>query len=242
MSGECANQVRGEYADLERAFREGEGEEKESYEKLCREHIEKYVSSAASYIQETELNKRVSHWRKKLEPLLSLHKKRPPFQLKQTSLQILQKFSSSCSLLPFHSIVEGMQHFQVARTFVATLQLINNGNLRLEDKQNLQFAFLNDNVKDLQENFLPPPPPTSTSTSTSSSTSASTSSSSQPKRLEEELGEEELGGEEEEEEEEGDKITQKKEKRKKHQKVSKKTKKNSKQTNVNKREELLSIF
>eukprot|EP01091_Cochliopodium_minus_P014405 TRINITY_DN4885_c0_g1_i1.p1 TRINITY_DN4885_c0_g1~~TRINITY_DN4885_c0_g1_i1.p1 ORF type:complete len:631 (+),score=246.45 TRINITY_DN4885_c0_g1_i1:97-1989(+) len=81
----------GQYADIEKAFNTQEEGGVDSYEKMCREHIEKYISSASSYIQESELSKRVTNWRNKLEPLIQRQKERPIFVIKDYSSQILSR-------------------------------------------------------------------------------------------------------------------------------------------------------
>ena len=43
-----------------------------TYESLCRRHIENFMKGAENYARETGLSERVSHWTKKIEPILNV--------------------------------------------------------------------------------------------------------------------------------------------------------------------------
>ncbi|KAL6040763.1 Condensin-2 complex subunit H2, partial [Balamuthia mandrillaris] len=124
----------------------------ESYEDLCRRHIENYLSSAEAFAVETSLSKRVGQWKSKLEPILEEQSLHPNFDIHDYGERILERFPVRKMVPPreqqqeddpqadeeeerqgvvvgFESLVDGDEVYEVCRKFAAILQLANNGNI-----------------------------------------------------------------------------------------------------------------
>ena len=124
---------------LREGFRLGESVEGEtsvvqSYEDLCRQHIENYLAGAEAYAVETSLSRRVEEWKSKLEPLLEDQEKRPQFDIHSYGESILGRFEKADRHegddMQFEELVtEEPTTFEICRIFAATLQLANNGNV-----------------------------------------------------------------------------------------------------------------
>ncbi|CAM9162341.1 unnamed protein product [Pylaiella littoralis] len=157
---------------LEDAFRN----KPQTYEDLCRTHIEAFMRGTEKYAHETQLSKRVGAWQEKLEPLMerrapSRRQKRQTFDIHAYGQSVLSRVASALTseqrakattavkgaeakettnnsaaasseegakgaepdlpLVDFGVVVAGKEHFDVCRLFLASLQLANNGNVRL---------------------------------------------------------------------------------------------------------------
>eukprot|EP00903_Cladosiphon_okamuranus_P019919 g18306.t1 len=154
---------------LEDAFRE----KPQTYEDVCRSHIEAFMHGTEKYAHETNLSKRVEAWQEKLEPLMESQEKRQTFDIhvygqsvlsrvasvltpaqrdrattavKGTEAKVADSSDSSVAssgddgnagselelpLVDFGVVVAGKERFDVCRLFLASLQLANNGNVRL---------------------------------------------------------------------------------------------------------------
>ncbi|CAM9486123.1 unnamed protein product [Choristocarpus tenellus] len=147
---------------LEDAFRDAP----QTYEDLCRSHIEAFMRGTEHYAHETQLSRRVGAWQNKLEPLMRRQEKREAFDIHRYSQAILGrvttvlnpsapkitggkktevKLGDICrgmktipkdAIVPFAEVVAGREQFDVCRLFLASLQLANNGNVRLRHGDN----------------------------------------------------------------------------------------------------------
>ncbi|KAI3928029.1 hypothetical protein MKW98_023630 [Papaver atlanticum] len=110
--------------------------ELEDFEDLCRSHLDDLLASIAETEKQTELATRVSTWKQRIEQTLEDQDLRPPFDIHEYGERVLNKLSleadsASCSGIPFTDVVKGNEKHDVARTFSALLQLVNNGNVDL---------------------------------------------------------------------------------------------------------------
>ncbi|CAB1110484.1 unnamed protein product [Ectocarpus sp. CCAP 1310/34] len=152
---------------LEGAFRN----KPQTYEDLCRNHIEAFMRGTEKYAHETQLSKRVGAWQEKLEPLMESQEKRQAFDIHAYGQSVLSRVASVLTpaqrarahtavkgvqpkmadnsagspeeavqadtaepevpLVDFGTVVAGKERFDVCRLFLASLQLANNGNVRL---------------------------------------------------------------------------------------------------------------
>ncbi|KAF8017480.1 hypothetical protein BT93_H2605 [Corymbia citriodora subsp. variegata] len=104
-------------------------------EDLCRSHLDALLTSIAESEKQTELAARVSMWKQKIEHNLEEQDSRPPFDIHGYSEKILEKLSVEAdqrNAVSFADIVQGQEKHDVARTFSALLQLVNNGDVDLE--------------------------------------------------------------------------------------------------------------
>jgi condensin-2 complex subunit H2 len=100
----------------------------QSYEDLCRSHVEQYLANAQNFVQETSLGLRIADWNKRIMPLLEEQDARPAFDIRQYGEKIMKdRFPSegheiTCSDLMGKNSVPA---FEVCRNFVAVLQLVS---------------------------------------------------------------------------------------------------------------------
>ncbi|XVF38754.1 hypothetical protein REPUB_Repub20aG0129000 [Reevesia pubescens] len=106
-----------------------------SLEDLCRSHLDALLASIAESEKQTELAARVSSWKQKIEYNLEEQDSHPPFDIHEYSERILDKLSledNNGDVMPFSGVVKGQEKHDVARTFSALLQLVNNGDVDLD--------------------------------------------------------------------------------------------------------------
>ncbi|XP_073061221.1 condensin-2 complex subunit H2-like [Primulina eburnea] len=105
-----------------------------SLEDLCRTHLDSLLASLSESEKQTELASRVSTWKQRIEKNLEEQDARPPFDIHKYGERILDKLSMEqdhSSTSSFGDIVGGQEKHDVARTFSALLQLVNNGDVDL---------------------------------------------------------------------------------------------------------------
>ncbi|MCO5612026.1 hypothetical protein L7F22_066288 [Adiantum nelumboides] len=120
-------------------------------EELCQAQLDAVLKKHAESEKLTELANRVVSWNKKIEKHLAIQDAHPPFDihaygeriLDRLSLQDHDELGPSDVQKPFTDIVAGLEKHEVARTFAALLQLVNNGNVALEkgSKSNMPECF-----------------------------------------------------------------------------------------------------
>ncbi|XVF62558.1 hypothetical protein PTKIN_Ptkin09bG0017800 [Pterospermum kingtungense] len=106
-----------------------------SLEDLCRSHLDALLASIAESEKQTELAARVSSWKQKIEHNLEEQESHPPFDIHEYGERILDKLSLEAedgNAMPFSDVVKGQEKHDVARTFSALLQLVNNGDVDLD--------------------------------------------------------------------------------------------------------------
>ncbi|XP_047334214.1 condensin-2 complex subunit H2 [Impatiens glandulifera] len=106
-----------------------------SLEDLCRSHLDALLASIAETEERTELATRVSTWKQRIEQNLEEQESRPEFDIHEYGERVLDKLSSQAGekpVLSYGDIVRGQEKHEVARTFSALLQLVNNRNVDLE--------------------------------------------------------------------------------------------------------------
>ncbi|ERN03322.1 condensin-2 complex subunit H2 isoform X1 [Amborella trichopoda] len=115
-----------------------------SLEDLCRAHLDALLASIAESEKQTELAARVSTWKQKIEHNLEEQDSHPPFDIHAYGERLIEKLSldpKRNSGLPFTDIVGGQEKHEVARSFSALLQLVNNGNVVLDKVSSNGAAF-----------------------------------------------------------------------------------------------------
>ncbi|KAL2464159.1 Condensin-2 complex subunit H2 [Forsythia ovata] len=105
-----------------------------SLEDLCRSHLDSLLASLAETEKQTELATRVSTWKQRIEQNLEEQDTRPPFDIHEYGDRVLDKLSmegDEGKAMSFGDVVRGQEKHDVARTFSALLQLVNNGDVDL---------------------------------------------------------------------------------------------------------------
>lgn len=106
-----------------------------SLEDLCRSHLDALLASIAESEKQTELAARVSTWKQRIETNLEEQDSRPPFDIHEYGDRVLEKLSVEAdiaSTMSFADVVRGQEKHDVARTFSALLQLVNNGSVDIQ--------------------------------------------------------------------------------------------------------------
>eukprot|EP01060_Flectonema_neradi_P017790 TRINITY_DN24627_c0_g1_i1.p1 TRINITY_DN24627_c0_g1~~TRINITY_DN24627_c0_g1_i1.p1 ORF type:complete len:646 (+),score=154.86 TRINITY_DN24627_c0_g1_i1:80-2017(+) len=87
--------------------------------------------------EEAALYQRVSKWQDRLEPLLEEQARRPAFNIGTYMERLLNVFSDDQKKITFQDLVSSCCSgtWEVSRFFLASLQLANTGNIRLEIKR-----------------------------------------------------------------------------------------------------------
>ncbi|KAM7257682.1 hypothetical protein ACFE04_013423 [Oxalis oulophora] len=120
-----------------------------SLEDLCRSHLDALLASIAETEKQTELAARVSSWKQKIEHNLDEQDSRPPFDIHEYGERVLDKLSESDNgnVMAFTDVVRGQEKHDIARTFSALLQLVNNGDVELDKcgVQNETFCYTSTN-------------------------------------------------------------------------------------------------
>ncbi|KAI3694280.1 hypothetical protein L1987_77244 [Smallanthus sonchifolius] len=101
-------------------------------EDLCRSHLDSLLIAETE--KQTALAARVSTWKQKIEQNMDEQDARPPFDIHEYGQRTLDKLSLKSdeeNSLSFSDVVRGQEKHDVARTFSALLQLVNNGNVEL---------------------------------------------------------------------------------------------------------------
>ncbi len=120
----------------------------QSYEELCKRHLEKYMRSTDRHALDSRRIQRVNEWQTKINPVLTMQAKRSKYDIYQYGENLISHLSrypnrnrraSSASQEPvpvnFATIAERKPTHEVCRLFLATLQLANMGNIEIEDQK-----------------------------------------------------------------------------------------------------------
>ncbi|KAL8486197.1 hypothetical protein ACS0TY_023047 [Phlomoides rotata] len=106
----------------------------ENLSDLCRSHLDSLLATLAENEKQTEMAARVSTWKQRIEQNLEEQDARPSFDIHKYGERVLDKLSKESDdehALSFTDVVKGQEKHDVARTFSALLQLVNNGDVDL---------------------------------------------------------------------------------------------------------------
>ncbi|KAG2490519.1 hypothetical protein HYH03_011140 [Edaphochlamys debaryana] len=126
----------------------------QSYEELCRAHMESMMRAAAAREVQSDLARRVGSWRQRIDPVLQAEESRPQFDIQDYGERIIGRLEGikvaaeePLPALPpldpsadaraaegavvFSRVAAGLAPFEISRLFSAMLQLINNRNVEI---------------------------------------------------------------------------------------------------------------
>ncbi|EFJ31951.1 hypothetical protein SELMODRAFT_408312 [Selaginella moellendorffii] len=108
-----------------------------SFEKLCHATRDSVMQTLVEAELRAELASRVSNWKVKVEASLAKQDARPAFDIHVYGERIIERClheapEQSDGVSSFTQIVKGQDSHDVARSFAALLQLVNNGNVLIE--------------------------------------------------------------------------------------------------------------
>jgi condensin-2 complex subunit H2 len=146
-----------------------------AFEELCRAHIRAFAKGAENYRAETNLTKRVGDWQSKLAPILEEEAARPEFDIhvygehvintikKNTDHGGAVKGDKTNHRTHFSSVTQAKKHYDVCRLFLASLSLVNGGNVKFNADEGrvmapdtLVIELLNSSVDRPMETYLAP--------------------------------------------------------------------------------------
>ena len=126
----------------------GSMDEDETFESLCRAHINAFAKGAEKYAIETQLSARVTDWQGRLRSILDEESIRPHFDIHEYGSKIInrakveiqrkshekkgiahQSKDTSDKLVDFNSITKSCEHYEVCRLFLSSLMLCNSGRI-----------------------------------------------------------------------------------------------------------------
>ncbi|XP_078433553.1 condensin-2 complex subunit H2-like protein [Wolffia australiana] len=116
-------------------FTKNDVEGEKSLEDLCRSHLDSLLASIVEAEKQTEMAARVSTWKQKIEHTLIAEDSHTPFDIHLYGEKILNKLSEEADdnmVMGFADIVAAQPKNDIARTFSALLQLVNDGAVDLE--------------------------------------------------------------------------------------------------------------
>lgn len=97
------------------------------------------------YRKEMELNARISMWRARLDPMLEEQQRRKGYNIQECATEILNILDEKAAEgegenVGFAEIVAGKEAWEVSRFFLASLLLINCGNIVVHKQEPLEFT------------------------------------------------------------------------------------------------------
>ena len=109
----------------------------QSYEQLVQEHVQSFVEAASALEAQSELIHRVAEWKEKVEPALQESEKRKAFDIQEYEKDVVLTLNAAVreesgeEAVGFGALVTHVKDFEIARTFAAMLQLVNDGNVEI---------------------------------------------------------------------------------------------------------------
>jgi len=147
----------------------------QTFEELCRAHLRAFAKGAEKYASETNLSRRVSHWQEKLVPVLEEEEKRPEFDIHVYGRNVIETMEEEILRLnpkstrledaplrkvDFATVTQTCPRFEVCRMFLASLSLMNGGNVDLgqvsPDGTFLELELLKSTIDQPMETYLAP--------------------------------------------------------------------------------------
>ena len=132
----------------------------ESYEEMCRKHVEECLRASSSYHDDWELHRRVADWQTKVEPLLEFEEERAKFDISDYANRLLANFKEdeqvahtakqargsggsggsggSATSRPFEMLAQTDSKFEICRMFMTALELAHTKNIDLDASGSLE--------------------------------------------------------------------------------------------------------
>eukprot|EP00536_Pseudo-nitzschia_multiseries_P013881 jgi/Psemu1/298576/fgenesh1_pm.628_\ len=153
----------------------------QSFEELCRAHIQAFAKSAEKFALTTKLTERISYWQAHLAPILEEEERKASFDIHQYSEMLLKSSietaqenkrksmdrnhevpekespHKNCNSVEFRSVAQGCSQSDICRLFLASLSLANSGNLQIEEGTlDYRFEVLSSKVDRPMETYRAP--------------------------------------------------------------------------------------
>lgn len=128
-----------------------------TYEELCQAHVNKFLAAAAAAEVQSELAGRVQTWKSRVDPAIAEQDAREQFDIHVYGDRVIGRLDDNVAVtraiaasgddrasgdgegdatveMAFGDMVAGQEKWQVARMFASMLQLVNNGNIAVEQR------------------------------------------------------------------------------------------------------------
>ena len=157
----------------------------QTFEELCRAHIQAFAKSAEKFALTTKLTERISQWQAHLGPILEEEERKATFDIHLYSEMFLESATETAqdnkrksldvgsngnqhqseenldnkntNVVEFKSVAEGCTQSDICRLFLASLSLANSGNLKIEEGAfNYQFEIVSSKVDNPMETYRAP--------------------------------------------------------------------------------------
>ena len=151
----------------------------QTFEELCRAHIQAFAKSAEKFALTTKLTERISQWQAHLAPILEEEERKASFDIHRYSEMLLESAMASSEeikkkrkqsfggddngsneqiqLLDFEIVTKGCSQSDICRMFLASLSLANSGNLKIEEGMDgYQFEIVSDKVENPMDTYRAP--------------------------------------------------------------------------------------
>ncbi|EDQ87744.1 uncharacterized protein MONBRDRAFT_26851 [Monosiga brevicollis MX1] len=102
-----------------------------AYEDLVQDYIQKFIAESEKYRIETDLTRRVETWKSRIQPVLEEEDQRPAFDIHDYGAKLMTRLPENKKKETSFPEIAPKESFQVARDFLALLQLANNGNVEI---------------------------------------------------------------------------------------------------------------
>ncbi|KAL9225933.1 hypothetical protein vseg_001806 [Gypsophila vaccaria] len=145
-----------DHHDLDNAASTEDPYSQENLEDLCRAHLDALLASISENEKQTELAARVSTWKQRIENDLEEEDSRPPFDIHEYGEMVLDKlsFGEAETAISFTDVVNGQEKHDIARTFSALLQLVNDRKVDLVRGTSMDDSFCYTNVNPFNVRLL----------------------------------------------------------------------------------------
>ncbi|KAF7487156.1 hypothetical protein GHT09_000336 [Marmota monax] len=111
-----------------------------SYEELVPRNVELFIANSQKFVQETELSQRIRDWEDTIQPLLLEQEQHVPFDIHTYGDQVISRFPQLNKWYPFAALVAGQPAFEVGRSMLASLQLVNDYTVEISQQPGLEAA------------------------------------------------------------------------------------------------------
>lgn len=139
----------------------------QTFEELCRAHIQAFAKGAEAYATVTRLSKRVGDWHERLAPILEEEEARPEFDIHAYTQRVVGAILvhgeaanlDGTAIVDFKLVTENCPRYEVCRLFLASLSLANSRNVKLEqceEESKFRLKLLNGMIQNPMETYLAP--------------------------------------------------------------------------------------
>ncbi|XP_043666979.1 uncharacterized protein LOC122628605 [Vespula pensylvanica] len=105
-----------------------------NYERLIEDRMKELLENADV---QTELDRKINKWHQSIQSKLAEVEQKPIFRIQNYASQIIQKLNDKNQNASFDNIVDGEHSYDVARYFLALLQLANTYNVDIKKNKNI---------------------------------------------------------------------------------------------------------